>query len=91
MPVSATEWIDSAIIDAEPVIRNAANFATAIPRLARNAAKIARRVPCPLASVHSLGRRVPDHATATDVVGGVGDASRISTGLCLLMWPTSAL
>src|SRR5262249_32623631 len=45
LPVSATEWIDSASIDAEPVITNAANFETAMPRLARNAAMIARRVP----------------------------------------------
>ena len=39
--MSATEWIASASIDAEPVIANATNFEIAIPRLARNAAKIA--------------------------------------------------
>src|SRR5205814_1479493 len=45
LPVSATEWIDSASIDADPVIANAANFETAMPRFARKAATIARRVP----------------------------------------------
>ena len=45
MPVSATEWIDSASIEAAPVNRNATNLAIAIPRLARNAAKIARVLP----------------------------------------------
>jgi hypothetical protein len=45
LPVSATEWIDSASIEAAPVNRNATNLAIAIPRLARNAAKIARVLP----------------------------------------------
>src|SRR5436190_11527406 len=37
--------MDSASIDAEPVITNAKNFETAMPRFARKAATIARRVP----------------------------------------------
>src|SRR5262249_21264175 len=45
LPVSATEWIDSASIDAEPVMTNATNFESAMPRFAKNAATIARRVP----------------------------------------------
>src|SRR5258707_15818041 len=38
LPESATEWTDSASIDAEPVITNATNFVAAMPRLAANAA-----------------------------------------------------
>jgi hypothetical protein len=38
---SATEWIDSASSELEPVIRKPANFVIAIPTLARNAARIA--------------------------------------------------
>src|SRR5262245_46571283 len=45
LPVSATEWIASASIDAEPVNTKAANLLSAIPRFARNAAMIARREP----------------------------------------------
>jgi hypothetical protein len=45
LPASATEWIDSASIEAAPVNTNATNLAIAIPRLARNAAKIARVLP----------------------------------------------
>jgi hypothetical protein len=45
LPVSATEWIDSASIEAAPVNRNATNLTTAMPRLARNAARIARVLP----------------------------------------------
>jgi hypothetical protein len=51
LPVSATEWIDSASMEAAPVNRNATNFAVAIPRLARNAAKIARLPPSVTAAV----------------------------------------
>ena len=89
--MSATEWIDSAIIDVEPVTRNAANFATAIPRLARNAAKIARRARARWLSLHSgvtirsqtMGELRGRHRHES--------APSISTGLCLLMWPMSAL
>jgi hypothetical protein len=45
LPVSATEWIDSANIEAAPVNRNATNLTIAMPRLARNAARIARVLP----------------------------------------------
>ena len=48
--VSATECTASASIDADPVSRNATNFATAMPRLAANAANtafISRNVPAP--------------------------------------------
>ncbi len=41
LALSATEWIDSASIDAAPVSRNATNLPTATPRLAPSAAKIA--------------------------------------------------
>src|ERR1700755_3058476 len=41
LPESATEWIDSASIDEEPVSANAPNFVTAMPRLAPSAARIA--------------------------------------------------
>ena len=46
MPESATEWIDSASIDAEPVITKPTNLATAMPALASSAAMTAL-VPCP--------------------------------------------
>jgi hypothetical protein len=59
LPESATEWIDSASIDAEPVITNPTNLATAMPAFATNAAMIAL-VPPPvdtaLSSPQLLGR-----------------------------------
>ena len=45
LPVSASEWIASASIDAAPVSANATNLLSAIPRFARNAAMIARLEP----------------------------------------------
>ncbi len=45
LPVSASEWMASASIDAAPVTANATNLLSAMPRLARNAATIARREP----------------------------------------------
>ena len=45
-PESATEWIASAIIDAEPVITKPMNLEMAMPRLAASAATTAL-VPCP--------------------------------------------
>ena len=41
LPESATEWIDSASIDDEPVRKNATNLVTAMPRFANNAATTA--------------------------------------------------
>ena len=45
MPESATEWIASASIDAEPEKNHAMNFASAMPMFARNAAMIALLPP----------------------------------------------
>src|SRR6185369_7762992 len=45
LPESATEWIDSASIEDDPVNRNAANLVTAMPMLAPRAARIARVPP----------------------------------------------
>src|SRR5260370_38708593 len=47
LPESATEWTDSASIDAEPVITNATNLVAAMPRLAANAASTDLRPPKP--------------------------------------------
>ena len=58
-PVSATEWMASASIEADPVTANATNFAAAMPRLARNAATIARRVPSCIGDVPHRGGRDP--------------------------------
>ncbi len=45
MPESATEWMDSASIDDEPVSRKATNLVTAMPRFAISAAMIALLPP----------------------------------------------
>src|SRR5258706_16304247 len=45
LPVSASEWSDSASRPAEPVMKNPANLAMEMPRLATKAAKIALRLP----------------------------------------------
>jgi hypothetical protein len=76
LPASATEWIDSASIEAAPVNTNATNLAIAIPRLARNAAKIARC--CPRSPPPSGG-----DPSAT-VVTGRGDDLTTVHGHCLL-------
>src|SRR5690606_33629767 len=44
-PESATEWIASASIEADPESAHAMNFATAMPRFARSAATIALLPP----------------------------------------------
>ncbi len=54
MPESATEWIASASIEADPEKNHAANFDRAIPMFARNAAMMARLPPDALMS-GSLG------------------------------------
>src|SRR4051794_19028427 len=66
LPVSATEWIDSASIDADPVMRNAMNLEIAMPRLARNAAMIARRVPSADIAHRPHGFRGDAHEVAVD-------------------------
>src|SRR5258705_1398394 len=48
LPESATEWIDSASIDEEPVSANAANLVTAMPMFAPSAATIALVPPAVL-------------------------------------------
>src|SRR3954454_11581208 len=48
LPESATEWIDSASIEDEPVSSQATNFVTAIPRFAVSAAMIALVPPSAL-------------------------------------------
>jgi hypothetical protein len=57
LPVSASEWIDSASIEDDPVSRYARNFVSAIPRFANRAAKIARLLPLVLMSRCALSRR----------------------------------
>src|SRR5215469_11238188 len=52
LPESATEWTDSASIEADPVITKATNFVAAMPRLAANAAMtVLRPLPAALCSV----------------------------------------
>ncbi|GLJ62721.1 hypothetical protein GCM10017576_28520 [Microbacterium barkeri] len=48
MPESATEWMASASIDAEPEMIHPMNFAIAIPMFAAKAARIALPPPCAL-------------------------------------------
>src|SRR5215212_2903687 len=81
-PVSATEWIDSASIDAEPVTAKAKNLEIAIPRLARNAAMIALRVPSAdiAHQPHTLRRHAHELAVARDE----------SEGRCATLVPVEA-
>ena len=59
LPVSASEWPDSASSPAEPVMRKPTNLATAMPRLAKNAAMIAFRLPS------CIGARLASPAAGT--------------------------
>ncbi len=56
LPESATEWIDSASIDDDPVSRKATNLVTAMPRLAASAAMIALLPPSVLSRSAPGGR-----------------------------------
>src|SRR5918912_3366346 len=55
LPESATEWMDSASIDDEPVSSHAMNFVKAMPRFAASAAMIAL-VPPPALTVVPFDR-----------------------------------
>jgi len=62
LPVSASEWPDSASNPADPVITKPVNLATAIPKLAKKAAMIAFRRPlawCKVALPPPISKRRP--------------------------------
>src|SRR3954452_9380797 len=64
LPESATEWMDSASIEAEPLIRNAPNLVMAMPMFAPSAAMIALVPPSLLIGASRAGsswaRLAPD-------------------------------